>query len=337
MRSLEEFKTFVDQHLRKDLQKLEQQRIAGRRWTRWMWVAGILPVLLFYLLMTAGGGNTTVIWLIAVVILGVSVGLLVKYLMSRHPKAQPATDYRQDFKQKVVKPIISFINPDYTYLPLNYASFEEFTESGLFAKKEYNISGNDQVFGKMGNMQFQFCDLKVTRMPLVTLRGRGADTVFSGSYFIAQFPRYFTAPVYILSRNSMTEEIFTSTAEDNGFIETWNLGKKVLPADAAFNREFMVYSSDAEEAQQLLSPALMQRVLALQERSQAKLFISFYSNRIYIGINHGLDYFEADMNQSLADPNLLTGYYMDFLTLLQLVEDLQQNVSIWTTTAFSKS
>lgn len=47
MKTLEEFNTFLDQQLRDELNTLEQQRIAGRNWIRWMWVATLAPFAVF--------------------------------------------------------------------------------------------------------------------------------------------------------------------------------------------------------------------------------------------------------------------------------------------------
>ncbi|PSL46645.1 uncharacterized protein DUF3137 [Chitinophaga niastensis] len=350
MKTLEEFNAFVEIKLNSDLEQLERQRQAGKNWMRWLWAGSILFVVVFAVGMfrysmqaaqqsseAAAGSGNQIFLILGIVLLFTAGSYGLRYFMMRQKGAGEATDYKQDFKNKVVRPIIAFINPEYTYQPINHASYEEFTESGLFSKKSYVINGNDQVYGKMGEMNFQFCDLTVTHMPVLTLRGQGPDIVFSGSYFIGQFPRYFSTPVYIISRNTTTENLFSSTHSDSGFIETWNLGKKVLPADSNFNKSFMVYSQDTTEAQQLLTPALMEKIQALQERSQAKLFISFYNNRIYVGISHGLDYFEISLNKSLSDRQMLKDYYLDFMSLLQLAEDLKQNVSIWTTTAFSRS
>lgn len=343
MKTLEEFNTFLDQQLSHELDKLEQQRIAGRNWIRWMWVATLAPfaVFIFFIVRyslrsagNAGAGHTTgygnqVLLLIGLVLLVTFAGYAARYFMMKRKGLHEATDYQHDFKNRVVKPLISFINPAYQYQPLNHASFEEFTESGLFEMKGYQMTGNDQVYGKLGEMNFQFCDLQVTHMPLVTLRGQGPDTVFCGSYFIAQFPRYFSTPVYVLSRNN--------NASDDGYIRTWHLGKKVLPADAAFNKLFMVYALDEAAAQLLLTPALMEKIVALYERSSAKLFISFYNNRVYVGIGHGTDYFETTLNRSLQNRQLLNNFYLDFMSMLQLAEDLKNNLPVWTSRSFSQS
>lgn len=351
MKTLEEFNTFLDQRLQQELQALEKRRIAGRNWIRWMWAAILVPFAVFvfflvrYSLHTAAetaaagqaGSGNQVILMVALVTLFTLGGYAVRYFMMKQKGATAAVDYGQDFKEKIVRPVIGFINPSYTYQPLNYASYDEFTESGLFARKNYTITGNDQVYGKLGEMNFQCCDLTVTHMPLVTLRGQGPDVVFCGSYFIGQYPRYFSTPVYILSRGTTLESWFSSGAADNGFIETWNLGKKVLPADSTFNKLFMVYAKDENEAQQLLTPILMEKLTQLQERSGAKLFISFYNNRVYVGISHGMDYFETTLHKSLEDRQMLKNFYLDFVSMLQLAGDLQHNTTIWTSHAFSRS
>ncbi|MEI3797597.1 MULTISPECIES: DUF3137 domain-containing protein [unclassified Chitinophaga] len=336
MKTLEEFNAFLDQQLRDEVESLEQQRITGRNWVRRMWIASLVPFAIFVFFIvrfslqpTSGNeGNRTFI-IVALVLLVTLGGYVTRYFMMKLGGVNEATDYQPDFKNRIVKPLISFLHPDYHYQPLNHASYEEFTESGLFEKKAYQMTGNDQVYGKLGEMNFQFCDLTVTHMPVVTVRGQGPDTVFCGSYFIAQFPRYFSTPVYVLSRNN--------NAAGDGYIQTWHLGKKVLPADAAFNKLFMVYAPDDAAAQQLLTPALMERIVALHERTAAKLFISFYNNRVYVGIDHGTDYFETTLNKSLHNRQMLNNFYLDFMSMLQLAEDLKSNLPIWTSRSFSPS
>jgi hypothetical protein len=345
MKTLEEFNTFLDQQLSNELQTLEQQRVTGRNWVRWMWAACLIPMAIFIFFMVRFSlqqpgetltGNQPVFLIVGIVGLFSLGSYAIRYFMMKSKGVTAAADFQHDFKTRIVKPLIGFINPAYIYQPLNYASYEEFTESGLFAKKDYRIDGNDQVYGKTGEMNFQFCDLTVTHMPLVTVRGQGPDMVFCGSYFIGQFPRYFSTPVYIISRSGMMESLFSGSAADNGFIDTWHLGKKILPSDTAFNKSFAVYSPDSNEAQQLLTTALMEKFLRLQERSGAKLFISFYNNRVYIGIGHGMDYFETTLHTSLQDKQLLKNFYLDFMSMLQLADDLKDNRHIWTSKASSR-
>ncbi|NLR63525.1 DUF3137 domain-containing protein [Chitinophaga varians] len=347
MKTLAEFNTFVDQQLDAQLQQLEQQRKAGQAWVRRMRVLGIVPVIIFFIFLMwvviprqeSSGTNSLSAFLVlgAGVILTLGLSFAFRRYMAKQKGMQEMVDYKQDFKNKVIQPIVRFMDPAFTYQPLNHASYEEFIESGLFARKEYNITGNDQVFGKTGDLNFQWCDLKVTHMPVVTLRGLGPDVVFEGTYFVAQFPRYFNTPVYIVPRVTMMENLTSAGQTDTDYIETWNLGKKVTTADAAFNKVFMAYAKDADEAQQLLTLPLLEKIARLQERSQAPLFISFYNNRIYIGISHGEDYFEAGLQDSLTDRRTLTNFYMDFTGLLEILDDLRQNGSIWTSVAFSRS
>ncbi|SEW35722.1 DUF3137 domain-containing protein [Chitinophaga arvensicola] len=351
MKTLEEFNVFLDQQLADELRSMEAQRVTGRNWMRRMWIVTLVPFAIFVFFLVryslqssrdAAAGQATesgnpVFMIIGLVVLFSLGGYAISYFMMKQKGGNEAADYQHDFKNRIVKPLIRFIDPTFTYQPINHASYEEFTESGLFAKKGYGMTGNDQVYGKLGDMNFQCCDLTVTYTPTITVRGQAPDTVFRGSYFIGQFPRYFSTPVYILSRGSGMERLLSNAAADNDFIETWNLGKKVLPDDAAFNKLFMVYAPDAIEAQQLLTPALMGKIISLQERTSAKLYLSFFNNRVYIGIGHGMDYFETTLNKSLQDKKMLQNFYLDFTTVLQLAEDLKGNLPIWTSHAFSRS
>lgn len=338
MKSREAFNAFVDEQLANTLQTLEQQRTTAQKWKTGMWVLGILPVILFVVVMVffSDGMQGTVpltIFSVAAVALLLGAGLWMRNRMVKRPAFDQGNAFRHDFKTQVVRPIIAFLHPDWHYQPLQHASYEEFTESGLFAPQEYRITGNDQVYGKINDIAFQCCDLEVTIMPVVTLLGQGPNVVFKGSYYMAQYPRSFRSPVYVISRNTLAEKVLTTTHEDNGYINTWNLGKKVLPPDAAFNRLFMVYAPDQEHAQQLLTPTVMERIKALQERTDAKLYLSFFKNRIYIGVSNGVDYFETGLHQSLNNRQLLYDYYLDFLYMQEVMEDLSRNPHVWAAAA----
>ncbi|MFY0254474.1 DUF3137 domain-containing protein [Chitinophaga sp. 30R24] len=335
MKTINELDAFLEQQLQPTLHEMEQQRVAARNWARGIWIVCLIPfailmflVVRFYKQPPVGvpiGPGRQFLLIGGMVMAFALGGYCISYFMMKRRSA--AGGSQQDFKNRIVKPLIGFINPDFHYQPSSHASYEEFMESGLFAPKDYRVSGNDQVYGKNGDMHFQCCDLSVAHLPLATVRGEVADTIFCGSYFIGQFPRYFSTPVYILSRSNSW---FSSSAADNSYIQTWNLGQKVLPSDPAFNKMFVAYSPDTSEATQLLTSLLMEQLVHLQERMKASLFISFRNNRVYAGIGHGKDYFETTLHQSLNNRQMLRDFYLDFLSLLQISEGLKGNHSIWT-------
>ncbi|NIG53724.1 DUF3137 domain-containing protein [Chitinophaga sp. Cy-1792] len=318
--------------------------IQGRR--KWLWPAGMALLALFVVFVVlplhledtkAADYQQRIGYLIIGLLLAMGGGMLIRNLLLRQFVLIPLSKFHEDFKEKIIRKLLGYVNPAFDYLPQAHISYEQFIQSGLFARREYEIDGNDLVTGRIGHLGFLVCDLMVTWFPEWISKKEPGDVVFYGSYFIMELPRFFSSPIYVISRSENDGRVFSGGAADTGFIEAWNLGSQVMAMDKSFNEHFVVYARDTAEARQLLDNRLLNRIAALKRDSQTSLYIAFHTNKLYVGINNLQDAFEFSYQYPIDNKQLLGAYYYNFVTHLELAQELRENISIWTPNVFSRS
>ena len=99
--------------------------------------------------------------------------------------------------------------------------------------------------------------------------------------------------------------------------------------DSEFNDKFKVYSSDAQNAMYILSPALMRRILHFERRVKFPINISFVGTKIYIFIQTNKDNFEPDINKSVFKYDPAKEIKEELSHMLSIVRILKLNRKIW--------
>lgn len=89
---------------------------------------------------------------------------------------------------------------------------------------------------------------------------------------------------------------------DQFFSSKFNEEQKVLLEDVRFTNKFVVYSTDQVEARYVLSTALMERILALEEKFNRPILLSFHNEKMYLAVEntHGLFSFSSGKLDDIA-------------------------------------
>ncbi|WP_291913729.1 DUF3137 domain-containing protein [Chitinophaga sp. CB10] len=324
MKSANSFNEFAEVYLQQDLRRMEKVRVSLRKtWWWWLLLAGF--VLLFYLFVVrpveldqqeGEAWYTRAAYIGIALLLALGGGMLIRNLLIRQFIERPKAELETDYKERVILPLLQFWEPGIRYVPEQYFSHEELAASGFFHADLSYIRGNDMISGKRNNLTFRICDLVVTSRP--------QEMMFAGSCGVLESPRFFDVPVYV----------FTKGVIPRGALR---LGHHIQLQDAAFNAQFTVFSPDVTEASYLLKPNLLKHIVALRSNGAAQVFVTFYQQFIYIGINSGIDFFELNFSRPLTDRSWLYNELLSFNQQLELMGNVQKNVSIWTVAAFSRS
>ena len=101
-----------------------------------------------------------------------------------------------------------------------------------------------------------------------------------GIFIVAEFPKHFKAHTLVYSKRVINPEPPSKEY------------KKVTMDSSAFNKEFIVYATDAIEARYILSPTLMERILEYHKETLyptllSPTTLSFVDGNIYILNNCG--------------------------------------------------
>ncbi|MBA4746829.1 MAG: DUF3137 domain-containing protein [Muricauda sp.] len=114
-------------------------------------------------------------------------------------------------------------------------------------------------------------------------------------------------------------------------LQSMNLGRDQLVnmEDTEFENEFVVYSTDQTEARYILSPSLMQRIIAFKKKVGSSVLMSFKNDKLYMAVQLPHGFLSLRQNQNLVTSNVLELFYEDITMAIGIVEDLNLNTKIW--------
>jgi len=233
--------------------------------------------------------------------------------------------YTSDYKNKVIKQIVSFLEPTLTYNPETCVSRQSFYNSEIFREDATTYKGDDHVSGNIEKTSLEFSELDLS---YTTGSGKNRRTVqiFKGLFFIADFNKNFKGRTFVLP--DFAEKLFGSLGS---FFQSksHSYGELVKVEDPEFEKEFVVYSNDQVEARYILSPSLIKRILDYKKKANKRVHLSFVDNKLYVAVSFTKNLFEPRILKSVIDFAPIQEYYEDLCLAISIVEELNLNLRIW--------
>jgi hypothetical protein len=257
-------------------------------------------ILFVGLLLTFVGGT-------AFLIGGFVIGLIVFFIVRGNTRGEHA----KYVKSEILKKMIENFSPDFVYEPAARVSEDNFKKSEI-VKGYTNYSGEDRISGKFNEITFDFSELLVEQK-----QKNSTTTLFNGPFYVIQSPKAFNGKTAILPDTA--EKLFGGLGT---LFQKMNLARpKVIKIDdTAFEKEFVVYSSDENEARAICSPDV---IAFLMERKTAikNIYLSCVADKIYFGMYNNADLFPVDINKSI-DNTILESYYNELVIHVKAVEQI---------------
>lgn len=241
-----------------------------------------------------------------------------------------ARAYRSEFKDKVIGRLVKVVGPELTYRKDDRISQPVYMASRIFLEQPDSYAGEDLVSGMLGQTAVQFSELHTQhRTERIDLKGRRRTvwrTIFRGIFFVADFNKHFHGVTVVLPDTA--EKLFGRFGQ---MMQSWNLTRDQLVKleDVAFEKRFVVYSTDQVEARYLLSPSLMERILSYGDRTGHQIYLSFVGSNLYVAISHTKNLFEPKLSVPVTDMKAIREFLDDLVLAVSLVEELNLNTRIW--------
>lgn len=225
------------------------------------------------------------------------------------------SNYRARFKHEVAAEVFKIVCPTASYAPLEGIAQQVFDEPGIFSTRG-GFESDDRVRGTIGQTPFEAADVNRS----YSTGGKNSRTivVFRGLFFHLDFNKTLRGVTLVDPRSGSRESI-----GDRSDLTT------VMLENTAFDAQFTVHTSDEVEARYILTPAMMERILALQTRTDRPLFLAFKNNRAYLGVHYGRALFEPDIAASTS-VTALHEMAAHFALAEGIVHELDLNTRIWT-------
>ncbi|WP_412776935.1 DUF3137 domain-containing protein [Thalassospira lucentensis] len=167
----------------------------------------------------------------------------------------PEIQYRRHYKQKLI-PILVRAFGEYKYQNdgcINLDAVKVFDILPSYSSK----SSEDYIQGDVDGVKFEFCELKLERR---RSNNKGNINVHRGGALIITMPFQFTGHTVVK----------TDHGKLGNFLSSLSASSRIALENPEFEDRYEVFGSDQQYARYLLSPALMERVIALDDLFRAR-------------------------------------------------------------------
>lgn len=306
MLRLDEFRIYYNTTIHPELLRMERKRLR------------VLRMFFFSALLLAGIVIVEVYLNILAValVLAIPITLYVIYLVYQ------MNTFVQTFKPRIMKLILEFMSQMPNIGELDYNSKrsitrEEFLHSAIFATRAPLYQGEDYIYGKVGEMPFQLCELTVREQSPVRNR---LNYVFKGVFMHATFPEEAKGRIVIWPRE------FRQFLSKSIKQFTWEGGENVdhEVMNDRFRDAFMTYATSDTHVIGILSEPMQEALVDYRQITGKEIYISFIEREIYAAITEPKDILEPRIFQSNVSFELVRGFLEDVYFLLRIVEDFDQ-------------
>ncbi|MFK8100975.1 MAG: DUF3137 domain-containing protein [Saprospiraceae bacterium] len=244
------------------------------------------------------------------------IGFYITYLLYR------IQQFRATFKPHVVNLLLDFIDDSLNFGTLKYDAKRFipkpiFLASQIFATDAPFYLGEDYIEGKIGELDFELCELNVKEYSKVRSR---LNYVFRGILLHATFKKPMKGAILILPRKfrqylSRTIRLFN------------RLGGKSVDHihNTAFEEIFMTYATPDSDYMNLLSEDMQESILDFRDRTGKEIYVSFKGNEIYIAVTEPKDILEPFIFKSNISFALIREFFEEIQLLLTIIEDFDAN------------
>ena len=223
------------------------------------------------------------------------------------------------YKQNIISAIISQLCENACFQPENGIPEQTFRASGLFGTSPDRYHSEDLINGKIDKTSFCCSEIVAEEKQITTdskgrTRTRWVD-IFRGFFFIADFQKDFQGQT-VIYRNS--------------WLKIGNGKQRVKLENPEFEKSFDTFSTDQIEARYILTPSLMEKLLELDRKFPGRITVSFLNSMVIIAIPDSKNHFEASIWHSQLRNNSLREEFFTLIALLNIINDLNLNLRIWT-------
>ncbi len=306
MNHLEDFRIYYNHTIYPELVRLERHRI---RLIRLIFTSVIIGLLMAGVLLYLG------IFLLAM-LLSLPVVVYISYLAYRIQR------FRQTFKPQVMNLILDFMNGLPNYADLKYDPKKKlekpvFLQSGIFVSSGQYYQGEDHISGRVGEMDFELCELDVREISPVSNK---LTTIFEGVFLKAIFGEEAEGAIVIWPRKQ--RQYMTRSIKAFNWKGGENKDDEIL--NEKFREKFLVYATEDTHVVGILSDPMQDSLVNYVEETGKDIYLSFQDREIYAGISEPRDLMEPFVLRSNLSFDLVREFYRDIELALRIVQDFDQ-------------
>ncbi|MAB13854.1 DUF3137 domain-containing protein [uncultured Parvibaculum sp.] len=175
----------------------------------------------------------------------------------------------------------------------------------------------DHVWGEIDRARFELADCKLVEEHRDSKGRTSETTVFHGLIGYFTFAKPFQGRTVLHTDHGTIFNALGGMGRD---------GERVVLEDPKFENVFEVYSTDQVEARYLLTPAFMERLLAMRDRLGGRMQAAFLDEKLYLSVHLGKDHFRnPSVFTRVDDPQKVERLVAPILFIASAVRILKLN------------
>ncbi|MFK7810031.1 MAG: DUF3137 domain-containing protein [Saprospiraceae bacterium] len=307
MQDLSEFRLFYNHTIHPELVRME----AKRKQLLWLFLLSVVLLIAVIGLDIYLGDFTFTL------VLMIPLGIWASFLLYR------IQQFRSTFKPQVVDLILDFIDDGPNFGTLSYDSKRKidrktFVESGLFGTRILEYKGEDFISGKIGELDFELCELDVKALSPVKT---DLEEVFRGVFLYTKFNTATQGSVIVWPEK--TKQYRTKAIKN--FVAKGGYNVDEFMEVESFRELFTTYATPDAQVDKTLNREMQIAIADYKIQTDKAVYFSFSNDKIYIGVTESKDILEPNIFKSNAHIDLVQEFYEDLYTLFDIVERIDQN------------
>lgn len=200
--------------------------------------------------------------------------------------------YRKTYKERLIGPVVKEFDPRWNYRPTSSLTSREYKRSQLSLRDYNKFVSEDEISGSVDGVPFACSEVR-THMSVGYGRHRRVIKVFSGFVMKVSFPAARFAKTLVLPEGTEKDPglTFTKLFQALGLVKRTPL---LNFPNAEFEKHFAVYAEDVREARAVLTSAVMERLVYLQDRYGTGVTLCYRDGQVEAAIPWRTNLFEPD-------------------------------------------
>lgn len=305
MENVKDFESFYAVNIQPYADELNQNRVSLKNWKVFTFATGLfclLSFMLFHLKRFPSGGVLAGAFLLMCI-----VGIYYCTLYQDR--------YLENFKEKIIRQIISYIHPVAIYKPMAFVSKKEYKASGLFRRKFTHFDGNDYWESNYNGISFHCSEIESSYND-----SSGSESIFKGLFFAVKLQSGFSGGTYVWAKENV--QLPASIAGERHRMFAMPPIEKFRLAHSLFNKAYAVYTTNAYEAGRILSGEMPGHMLLLKERLKKDIVFSFVAGRCYVAVPFAEDLLEPAPG-GVHDKEAIRNYFQTILLVFNIIKRLE--------------
>jgi hypothetical protein len=307
MEPVKDFESFYAIKIQPFLDELDNEQSSVYNWKKFTWFtgAGAFICLFLYILKLFPSGHILAGAMLLMCITGV-------LFWTRY-----SDRYIDDFKEKIIGQIITYIYPSAVYKPMGFISKKEYKASGLYRRRFSNFDGDDYWQSVYNGVAFHCSEITSWYEDVA-----GTESIFKGLFFIARINNSFSGGTYIWTRGHA--QLPSSMADEHYRMFPLPPVRKMKVDHENFNRHYSVYTTNPDEASLILSYNMLDHILLIREKLQREIVFSFVRGKCYIAVPFEENLLEPP-KKGVRDKQEIKNYFYTILLVFNIIRKLELN------------